>query len=169
MSTGIVVGNPKPRSRTFNAAEVVIEQLTGQAPDFAIDVADLGAGILDWSDEAVAAAVEQVKTAGLVVVASPTYKATYTGLLKLFLDRFGAGDLNGVTAVALQLGGHWRHALSPEIFLKPVLNEIGASTPTSGLFLLDTDADAGFANSQTLKDWLQVACVQLGLSDRRTR
>ena len=29
--------------------------------------------------------------ADLVVVASPTYKATYTGLLKVFLDRFPAG------------------------------------------------------------------------------
>jgi hypothetical protein len=34
----------------------------------------------------------------------PTYKATGTGLLEL-LDRFGAGSLVGLTAVALQLGG----------------------------------------------------------------
>ena len=43
-------------------------------------------------------------SADLVVVASPTYKATYTGLLKLFLDRFAGGTgLRGV-AVPLMLG-----------------------------------------------------------------
>jgi FMN reductase len=162
VSTGIVVGNPKPKSRTFQAAHTVIEQLTGRAPDFALDLADFGAGLLDWADPTVAEAVERVRAATLVVFASPTYKATYTGLLKLFLDRFGAGSLSSVTAIALQLGGDWRHSLAPEAFLKPVLNEIGASTPTRGLYLLDTDADAGFENSDTLKQWLAVAQSQLG-------
>lgn len=161
MSTGIIVGNPKPKSRTFHAAETVIAELTGEGPDFALDLAEFGAGLLDWSDPAVAAAVAQVKSARLVVVASPTFKATYTGLLKLFLDRFGAGSLAGVTAVPLMLGGDWRHSLAPEVFLKPVLAEIGASTPTRGLFLLDSDAEAGFGASVTLQDWLTVARRQL--------
>lgn len=161
MTTGIIVGNPKPASRTFQAATTVAEQLTGSAPDFAIDLATLGAGLLDWSDTAVAAAVEQVKAAELVVVASPTYKGTYTGLLKLFLDRFGANSLAGVTAIPLQLGGDWKHALAPEAFLKPVLTEIGLSTPTRALYLLDSDSEAGFENSPTLQEWLTTAKLQL--------
>jgi FMN reductase len=161
VSTVAVVGNPKPKSRTFDAAQVVVEQLTGRGPDLSLDLADFGAGLLDWSDPDVAAAVEQVKAARLVVVASPTYKASYTGLLKLFLDRFGAGSLAGVTAIPLMLGGDWRHSLAPEVFLKPVLVEIGASTPTRGLFLLDSDADTGFAQSPTLTAWLDIARLQL--------
>jgi FMN reductase len=165
VSTGIVVGNPKPRSRTYEAARVVVEQLTGRDPDFAIDLADLGAGLLDWSDRDVAAAVEQVKGARLVVFASPTYKGAYTGVLKLFLDRFGAGALTSLAAIPLQLGGDWRHSLAPEVFLKPVLNEIGASTPTRSLHLLDSDAGedpaVGFAKSATLQDWIGVARTQL--------
>ena len=161
MSTAIVVGNPKPRSRTHDAARVVLEQLTGAGPDLSLDLADFGAGLLDWADPDVAAAVERVKGATLVVVASPTYKATYTGLLKLFLDRFGANSLAGVTAIPVMLGGDWRHSLAPEVFLKPVLAELGASTPTRSLFLLDADADAGFEHSPTLTAWLEVARRQL--------
>jgi FMN reductase len=157
MSTVIVVGNPRPKSRTYDAARVVVEQLTGRGPDLEIDLADFGAGLLDWSDPDVTAAVEQVKAARLVVVASPTYKGAYTGLLKLFLDRFGAGSLAGVTVIPLMLGGDWRHSLAVEVFLKPVLAEIGASTPTRGLFLLDSDAAAGFAESPTLTEWLAAA------------
>ena len=124
MSIGILVGNPKQKSRTYHAAEAVARALTGRDPDFRLDLAEFGAALLDWSDPGVAAAVEQVTSARLVVVASPTFKATYTGLLKVFLDRFAAGSLAGVVAIPLQLGGSWRHALAPEVFLKPVLAEI---------------------------------------------
>jgi FMN reductase len=157
MSVVVVVGNPKPRSRTFHAAQLVAEKLTGRAPDLAVDLVDLGPVLLDWNDSKVAQAVTDVTAADLLVVASPTYKATYTGLLKLFLDRFAAGSLARVTAVPLMLGGDWRHSLAPEAFLKPVLAELGASSPTRGLFLLDAD----YAESDALASWLDVARTQL--------
>jgi FMN reductase len=154
MSVTVVVGNPKPRSRTYHAARLVAERLTDQPAEVTIDLADLGAALLDWSDETVAAAIRTVAASDLVIVASPTYKASYTGLLKLFLDRIGGGALAGVTAVPLMLGGDWRHSLAPEVFLKPVLAELGASTPTRGLFLLDSDAGP---DSAALGAWLERA------------
>src|ERR1700761_5524071 len=103
LRTAIVVGNPKRHSRTYEAAISVVTALSGTSPDVQIDLADFGAGLLDWHDERVGAAAEAVGASDLVVFASPTYKGTYTGLLKLFLDRFGAGQLAGVTGVALML------------------------------------------------------------------
>lgn len=132
MST-VVVGNPKPRSRTRTAAELVMERLTGAPAETVIDVVDLGPGLLAAGDPAVEAAVATLRGAELAVVASPTFKATYTGLLKLFLDHIGTGALAGVTAVPLMLGGGPIHALAPELLLKPVLVELGATTPTRGL------------------------------------
>jgi FMN reductase len=158
MSTAIVVGNPKPRSRTFDAAELVVERLTGAPPDLALDLVDIAPALLDWSDPVAKEAVAAVAESELVIVASPTYKATYTGLLKLFLDRIGGGALAGVTAVPLMLGGDWRHSLAPEVFLKPVLAELGASCPTTGLFLLDSD----YAESDVLTAWLEQARGELG-------
>ncbi|HEX3593041.1 MAG TPA: NAD(P)H-dependent oxidoreductase [Pseudonocardiaceae bacterium] len=157
MSSAIVVGNPKPQSRTYAAAKLVVEHLTGRAPDVAIDLVDFGPALLDWSATPVADAVATVTSTDLVVFASPTFKATYTGLLKLFLDRIGGGSLSSVTAVPLMLGGDWRHSLAPEAFLKPVLAELGASCPTRGLFLLDND----YAESEVLTSWLDVARRQL--------
>ena len=60
-----------------------------------VDLATLGPALLDWQDPTVAELVAAVGAADLVVVASPTYKGTYTGLLKLFLDRFAADGLRG--------------------------------------------------------------------------
>lgn len=157
MTVTVVVGNPKPRSRTLLAAQRVALELTGSRPDATIDLTTYGAALLDTADPTVAEAVAHVQASRLVVVASPTYKSSYTGLLKLFLDRFGAGSLAGVTAVPLMLGGHWKHALAPEVFLKPVLAELGAGCPTSGLFLLDSEWDAPGA----LDGWLPVARGQL--------
>ena len=153
MTAAVVVGNPKPASRTLDAATKVAERLGGGPPDVVLDLVELGPGLLGWGDEAVGRAVEQVERASWVVVASPTYKATYTGLLKLFLDQFAAGSLDGVVAFPLMLGGAWSHALAPEVFLKPVLVELGASCPVSGLYLLDSDYEAPAG----LDEWVERA------------
>jgi FMN reductase len=153
----VVVGNPRPRSRTYRAAHLVAERLAGRPPSLSVDLTDLGAALLDWSDQGVAELVAAVQHSDLLIVASPTYKATYTGLLKLFLDRFGTGSLAGVTAVPVMLGGHWRHALAADLLLKPVLVELGASCPTAGLFLLESEWDTEAA----LDDWLTRSRAQL--------
>lgn len=137
----VVVGNPKPSSRTLSAAVHVARELTGREPDLVVDLAELGARLLDWSDEEVGRLVADVGDAELVVVASPTYKATYTGLLKLFLDRFAGGTgLTGV-AVPLMLGAGPTHALAPELSLRPLLTELGAVVPVRALYVLDAQHD----------------------------
>jgi FMN reductase len=146
-----VVGNPKPGSRTRGAAELVAERLTGAPASTVIELADLGPALLAGGDPAVAAATRAVLDADLVVFASPTYKATYTGLLKLFLEQFAAGELHGTTAVALMLGASPHHALAGELTLKPVLSEIGCSCPTPALFLLESSWDA----SPELDAWVE--------------
>lgn len=152
MSVAVVVGNPKPRSRTYQAALLVAQKLTGSGPDLVIDLVDMGADLLDWSSPKVAMTVAEVQARSLVIFASPTYKGSYTGLLKLFLDRIGTGALAGRTAaVPLMLGGDLRHSLAPEVFLKPVLTELGASCPTPGLFLVESQWD----DPAALDPWLE--------------
>jgi FMN reductase len=142
VETVVVVGNPKRASRTRAAAEGVVKSLTGSGPTSIIELADLGPQLLTWGNPEVARAKETVKGADLLVVASPTYKATYSGLTKLFLDQFGAGELAGLVTIALMLGGSMRHALAPELTLRPVLVEIGCSCPMAALYLLETDSSA---------------------------
>jgi FMN reductase len=154
-----VVGNPRPGSRTRRAAELVAQRLTGRPATACLELAELGPALLAWGDPAVEAARQTVLAASLVVVASPTFKATYTGLLKCFLDQFGAGELAGTPAVALMLGASERHALAGEHTLKPVLTEIGCSCPAPALFLLESDWD----HSPDLEAWLPRAAAALGL------
>jgi FMN reductase len=146
VSVAVVVGNPKPASRTLAAATFVATELAGD-PDLVVDLATVG--LLGWGDPTVRELVEQVGASDLVVFACPTYKATYTGLLKLFLDQFAGGTgLRGV-AVPLMLGGSPAHALAPELTLRPVLAEIGGTT-VRGHYVVDSAYDDPTAYA----DWL---------------
>ena len=55
-----------------------------------------------------------------------------------------------MVAFPLMLGGAWSHALAPEVFLKPVLVELGATCPVRGLYLLDSD----YESPAGLEEWI---------------
>jgi FMN reductase len=143
-----IVGNPRVGSRTRLAAETVAESLASLAREQGrtvearvIELAELMGELFAFPSEASDAAVEQAKASDLIVVASPTYKATYTGLLKAYFDRFGSGALAGVVAVPVMMGGAPIHMLAVDTHLTPLLQEIGASCPTRGLFILESELD----------------------------
>ena len=162
MRTAVVVGNPKPRSRTLDAATLLAQTLSGSPPDVVVDVVTLGAGLLTWDDRNVLDAVHRVAAADLAVVASPTYKATYSGMLKLFLDQFATAEgLRGVVAVPLMLGAGATHALAPDLLLKPVLVELGATCPTPGLYPNDRTYGEGPALKAFSARWSPVVSALL--------
>jgi FMN reductase len=165
MTVAVVVGNPKFRSRTWAAARRLADLLTDAEPDVVIDLVDLGPSLLNPADPDLEEAVRAVTQADLVIVASPTYKGSYTGMLKVFLDALPSGALRGVTAVPLMLGAQWRHGMAADLLLKPVLVELGASCPTAGLFVLDTEG----VDSPTGTAWLELARDQVRLVTATTR
>ena len=150
MKTAVVVGNPKAKSRTLDAALLVARKLTGREPDVILDLIDLGPALLEFGNTTVAEAVQAVQGADMAVFASPTYKATYTGLLKLFLDQFPADGLARVTAFPVMLGAGPAHAMAPDLLLKPVLVELGATCPAPGLYLIDKS----YAEDPRLDAWI---------------
>ncbi|RKT57375.1 NAD(P)H-dependent oxidoreductase [Saccharothrix australiensis] len=141
---GTLVGNPRPGSRTLHAAralsEAIRRTLTAAGRDTAqdgplVDAALLAPEVFAPGSTAVPEALETLRRADVLVVASPTYKATYTGLLKAVLDRAPADWLRGRTAVPLLVAAADRHALAVEVHLKPLLAELGAAVPGRGLFV----------------------------------
>ena len=165
MRIAVVVGNPKPKSRTHDAGVLVARRLAGKDPDLVLDLIELGPALLQFGNADVDRAVQAVRQCDVVVFASPTYKATYTGLLKLFLDRFPPDGLAGVVGVPLMLGAGPVHALAPELLLRPVLVELGAACPAPGLYLIDKT----FAEDPRLDPWLARARMWIGPSEERRR
>ena len=143
---GVVVGNPKVASRTLAVAREVARAAAaaagvGGAPVVEVDLAELGPHLFDWAAEDVRSVVDEISRCDLVVVASPTYKAAYTGLLKSFLDWYGSTGLAGVVVVPVMVGAGAAHALAVEVHLRPVLVEIGATVPTRGLYVTEDRLD----------------------------
>jgi len=148
-----VVGNPRPQSRTLGIARemaAAIASELGTDPGITIDLATFGPRTLAVGDADVDAAVQDVLEADVLVVASPTYKGTYSGLLKAFLDRLGTGSLNGAGAVPMLLGGAPNHQLAVDVHFTPLLLELGASVPARGLFVLESELDVF---SQRARAW----------------
>jgi len=138
LKIAIVVGNPKPKSRTLKVAKALADKLFGPASSDAelIDLADYRDEILLWPSPKMDALNARVAESDVVIFASPTYKATYTGLLKVFLDRYPANGLAGVTAIPLLTGADQAHAMGPTVTLAPLLAELGAAVPGRGLYFV---------------------------------
>lgn len=139
----VVTGNPKPASRTHSVALAVASALAEQLPEPdtspVVDLATHAPRLFDSSDEELTALTAQVAAADVAIFASPTYKATYTGMLKAFLDRYGNDGLAGVTAVPVMTGGWPGHLLAVEVHLRPVLVELGATVPARGLYVTEPE------------------------------
>ncbi|MEV6344345.1 NAD(P)H-dependent oxidoreductase [Actinoplanes sp. NPDC051851] len=136
MKVAIVVGNPKPQSRTLQTALSVAAALSLPAADTVVDLAEHAGRLFTWPDPVLDDLTARVAASDLLIVASPTYKATYTGMLKAFLDRYPGNGLAGVVAVPVMTGGAPDHALAVEAYLRPLLVELGASAPTRGLYMV---------------------------------
>lgn len=147
MVIGTLVGNPRPASRTLNAAialrEAIRRSLASQGHEVTaggplVDAAELAAEVFAPGAQGVRDALADLARADVLVVASPTYKATYTGLLKAVLDQAPSGWLRGTVAVPLQVAASDRHALAVELHLRPLLVELGGLVPGPGVFLAES-------------------------------
>jgi FMN reductase len=135
-------GNPRPQSRTHDLAVTLATELATVVPGTSvaqIELAGFGPRVLDPADPGVRAAVDQVLAASILVISSPTYKASYSGLLKSFLDRLDHQGLTGKSAVPIMLGGLPSHQLAVNLHFAPLLLELGATVPAGGLFVLESE------------------------------
>lgn len=127
----VISGSPRPGSRTLAVAHSLVERIADDLPHAGVEVVDLAVltRVLFDDDGRVAAAARTAMSADLLVVASPVYKGSFTGLLKVFLDLLPGGALRGVTAVPLILSAAPDHSFAAETYLRPVLVELGAVVP----------------------------------------
>lgn len=154
MEVTVLVGNPKPRSRTREIAEAVAEcviERTGGRLAQTIDLGDVSESMFRWPDAALSDLGDRLAATDVAVIASPTYKAAYTGLLKAFLDRYGNNGLAGVTAIPVMTGAGLQHALAVETSLRPLLVELGASVPTRGFYFEVSQMDQ---MSKVVEGWV---------------
>jgi len=141
----VLTGSPSLRSRTAALGDHVAAGLSLDGHDVdVLHLRDLPPAALlsaDTADLEIAVAVRQVIAADAVVVATPIYKASYSGLLKVFLDLLPQSALQGKVVLPLATGGTVAHLLAIDYGLRPVLVSLGARHIATGRFVLDSHID----------------------------
>jgi FMN reductase len=82
-------------------------------------------------------AVHCVAEADVVIIATPIYKAAYSGLLKVFFDLLPPDALRGKTVLPLATGGSLAHLLALDYAIKPLLSTLGARHILDGVYATD--------------------------------
>lgn len=110
----------------------------------AIRVQDLNATELfgaNFNGASIKEATAKVQQARAVIIATPVYKAAYTGVLKAFLDLLPQDGLADRVVLPIATGGSVAHLLSIDYALKPVLSALGAQHVLSGIFIQDSQLE----------------------------
>jgi FMN reductase len=171
-----ISGSPSARSRSAALLQLALARLeANSASQHSVHPRELPAGALllaDAQQPAIRAAIAAVAAADLVIVATPIYKAAYSGLLKLFLDLLPQDALRGKTVLPLATGGSAAHLLALDYALRPVLSALGARHILDGVFATDAqlqphEASGGYVPDAALLQRLDRALE--GLADRPQR
>lgn len=141
MSVLLIAGSPSERSRTAALLEATGQRLQARGVQVQrLRVRDLNPQALllaDFGHPSVLAAQELVSQASVLVVATPVYKAAYSGILKVFLDLLPQTALKGKTVLPLATGGSPHHMLALDYALRPVLQSLGAKNILPGIYATD--------------------------------
>lgn len=86
-------------------------------------------------------ASEAIQQAQGVIIASPVYKAAYSGVLKCLLDLMPQDCLKDKAVLPLMIGGSQAHLLAIDYSLKPLLAALHAQTILRGVYLTDSQID----------------------------
>jgi len=132
------------------------------------DVEDLGPtfGSAKWARELGPEAqhiLQSVIGADMLVVGSPTYKGSYTGLFKHFFDLMDPGALRGKPVLLVATGGGEKHALIVEHQMRPLFGFFEAFALPTAIYATDRDFVDGVLVSEAIKARVARAVEDVGV------
>ncbi len=158
----VITANPRVGSRTNQLATSVgylLAERLGEAEPRIVDLAALGHRLLIADDDTRRGGLAAIEAANVLVVATPTYKGTYTGILKVLLDALPHNALAGKTAIPLVTAGSDTQATLAAGRLSELLDELGATVHAPALAIAETGLADLDALAATWADALAAAQV----------
>ena len=134
-----VSGSPRAPSKSKTLAELMLGALArGGCETSMVDVAALPADALlaRASAPEMDAAIASVGAAQIVVAASPTYRALYTGAMKAFFDLMPHAHLAHKICVPIHTAGSPQHFLTIEYGMRPLFASLNG-VPIAGVYATD--------------------------------
>ncbi|HEY5817693.1 MAG TPA: FMN reductase [Mesorhizobium sp.] len=164
------VGNFSRPSRSYALAETVAD-LAAARYGFRTqlyDLTDIGPSLgnarhLNDLDAAARRAVDDIVSADVLVVGTPTYKGSYTGLFKHLIDLIDPLALQNKPVILTATGGGDRHALIVEHQLRPLFGFFMAHTLPSAIYAADRDFIDYRLVSEPIRRRAEQAVAELGI------
>jgi FMN reductase len=136
-----ISGSPSEQSRSRALLDHALACLRERNVETAlIDLARLRADALlgRRSDADVQRALSLVERSTIVVASTPVYRATYTGLLKVFFDLFPQRALAGKVALGIATGAASEHRIVIDHGLRPLFASVNADV-VPGVYATDAE------------------------------
>ena len=138
----LIAGSPSESSRSaalLDAVSLRLARENGLKVE-RLNIRELPAQALllaEWGHPEIIKALAQVQRARAIVVATPVYKAAYSGVLKVLLDLLPQTALREKTVLPLATGGSPHHMLALDYALRPVLQSLSARHILPGVYATD--------------------------------
>ena len=141
-----VVGSLHSPSKTAALVDAIVDRLGARLPVdvHVIRLHELGPGFAgalrrDQLPDSVELELRAIERADLLVVATPVYRASFTGLFKHLFDFVEQYALVDTPVLLAATGGSERHALILEHQLRPLFGFFQAVTLPLGIYAHDSD------------------------------
>jgi FMN reductase len=161
-----ISGSPGATSKSRLLVQYALDQLAARgASTGLVDLATLPADALLGRGAAppVAAALERTTRARFVVAGTPVYRATYSGLLKVFFDLLPQDSLVGKIAIPIVTGHDRGHSLALDHGVRPLFASLGATVVASGVYGTSAQFTDGQAAPELLAAVERAVCEALAL------
>ena len=164
-----ISGSPAARSKSRTLLERALSTLTERGVTTTlIDLSALPADALLGRRRApeVDSALGSVSQATIIVASTPVYRATYSGLLKVFFDLLPLNGLVGKTAIPIATGGSPAHQLVIDHGLRPLFASVGAVTTATGVYGTDSAFENGVPHESLIARLDAAITEAITLSER---
>ncbi|TKT76160.1 FMN reductase [Aquamicrobium sp. LC103] len=162
-------GNFTRPSKTRGFVDHVVREAAASLGYFpsVFDIQDLGPSFPGAKsprdlDSQAGAIIDKVVSADLLVIGTPTYKGSYTGLFKHFFDLLDPSALKRKPVVLLATGGGERHSLIVEHQLRPLFGFFEALALPTAVYASDRDFSEGVLVSETIQARASQAVAEAG-------
>lgn len=150
------------RLAAATAAKLPVDVTTVELRDLAHQITDHL--LTGFPPAALKDVLDAVAAADGLIVVTPIFQASYSGLFKSFADLLEKGTLDGKPVLLAATGGSARHSLALEHALRPLFSHLRAAPTPTAVFAATED----WGNDATLRSRIDRAARELaGAMERR--
>jgi FMN reductase len=168
-----IVGSVTPPGRLLKAITAMVERARDAHPGLQASVTNLADVRIAFADgrapdaygDDTATVVERVSAAEIVLLATPVYRASFTGALKNLLDHLPVKALMGKPCGIVAMGATTHHFLSAEWHLRDVLTWFGAIVAPTAVYLSAADFVDGVLSDEAAAELDLLAAAMIKLAE----